>query len=190
MPIENVNENPKMEIATIPEETLFSSNNTLIAGKIKVKHFLIDEPLVIYGFIIEDKYFNENDFKVNGMEISYKISDKERYFAYNKTIYLKIILNFNMAPLKAFNFNIPLDKNDKTTYTYEQGAICEHNKNGSMYHPVSKNSTFKYILFEDWMDLAPKAVTEAIMALCKYRVDNTTKYFICNLHELTPVVNT
>ena len=180
MPIENVNENPKMEIATIPEETLFSSNNTLIAGKIKVKHFLIDEPLVIYGFIIEDKYFNENDFKVNGMEISYKISDQERYLARNNKIYSKIILNFNKAPLETFYFNIPLDKNYENTY--KEGAIYKHDKDGIMYrNPVSKNSTFKYILFEDWMDLAPKAVAEAIMALCKYRVDNTTKYFICNL---------
>jgi len=186
MPIENVNENPKMEIATIPEETLFSSNNTLIAGKIKVKHFLIDEPLVIYGFIIEDKYFNENDFKVNGMEISYKTTNlsSTEYYACNEKIYAKIILNFNKAPLETFYFATPDD------------GIITRTKNGIRYDRYGrqvrahKNDSPKYILFEDWMDLAPSAVAYTIMALCKYRVDNTTKYFICNLQELTPVVNT
>lgn len=185
MPIENVNENPKMEIATIPEETLFSSNNTLIAGKIKVKHFLIDEPLVIYGFIIEDKYFNENDFKVNGMEISYQTNSiSKEYYACNKKIYAKIILNFNKAPLETFHFATP----DNGINIHRKDGIW-YDRNGQQIR-AHKNDSPKYILFEDWMDLAPSAVADTIMAFCKYRVDNTTKYFICNLHELTPVVNT
>jgi len=154
------------------EELLLGGNNTICAGTIKVKHPLMEETMLLYGFVTEDYYFNEDDFKIKGLKISYRSDDS--YECNNNTIYTKLFINTkNEAASKLWN-------------ELEGVLTRDHREHGiSRSH---KDAKLKYHLYETLNDEVPNCGAYGVSCVCKYMVDGKSKYALFNLHELVPVI--
>jgi len=186
MPIENI-ETVNQTSVVVSEQNPFFTNNVIIAGKIKVRHAMIDEPLLLVGFVIEDEYFNENDFKVLGMRIQYKLEDEE-YNAQHEIIYPKIIIDRKTNHSNNYFKNENLiyrTRGDKEVGYYHEG---QYYNSGSFKYESRINTFFRYYMIDDNSVSIPESAADNIMALCKYCKDGIFKYAIFNLHELTPVL--
>lgn len=172
MPIENI-ETGKNNNEMVLHAPIFSSSNVVVAGQIKVKHPLMDKSLILYGFVIEDQYFNENDFRVQGMNISYLYEDK--YRSENPTIYPKIMIDkkqtlfFNLFN----NLEVIYLRNTQKHELYT-------NDDGDEY------CLFEYYMFDKIHSLTPKYAANEIYAVCKYIEEGGFKYKLFSFHELMP----
>lgn len=167
MPIENIDLNTKMQLAVKQEKSLYSEDNVIVAGTLKVKHSFIDETMLLYGFIVEDNYFDLDKFKVKGMKISYDRSPN------NDLIYVKLVVNSNSTSLQNLNLS-------NVNY-----------RHGSGYSPIKAqmDKIYKFLLYENTLTNQPECVANNIFAVCKYRKNEETKYFLSGLHELVPVLD-
>ena len=91
MPIENVEDEYKTN-AVVKHQDILQTNNVIVGGKIKVKHPLLAETLLLIGFVVGDKNLNFEEFRVKGMSIKYKI-DETSFASQNDIIYTKLIID-------------------------------------------------------------------------------------------------
>ena len=189
MAIENLKQ-ANEGLAVISQQNLFQQNNTIVAGTIKVKHPLMDEtPLLVIGFVIEDSYFNQEDFKIVGDKIKYRIDGSKSYASYNDLIYPKIIIDYKKTHCSLFF-------KDKTlVYRGERGPEEAYLSNGKYYWNEEGTGTesnletiYNYYYFSLVASNIPECCSNSIFAVCKYREEGTFKHAIFNLHEIIPVV--
>jgi len=181
MPIENLEE-VKNNGEMVVYAPLFSSSNLVVAGQIKVKHPLLDKSLILYGFVIEDQYFNENDFLIQGMRISYQKKDK--YYASNHTIYPKIIIDNNRTP-----FYELFDGLDPILYRSWDGQAEFEITRDEVYEDeeeYNKRCKYEYYLFDKVNKTYPTCAARQIYAVCKYIEEGIFKYALFSFHELMP----
>jgi hypothetical protein len=191
MPIEE-SDYGKQTGALVTQQNLFHSANVILAGKIKVKHPLLDETLLLLGFVIEDKYFNENDFRVKGLEISYfreYLNGGEvetQYTSLNSIIYPKIIIEKKANHCSSYFKDQPLvwrgiSGARNNAYLKDGKYFWEPNGSG---HESWFETFYDYYLFKDISDNCPECAANNIYALCKYRENGLFKHCIFNFHEL------
>ena len=171
MPIENLDNNQNQGIAK-RQATFLNDKNVIIAGTLKVRHSLMPDPILLYGFIVEDYYFNSEDFKINGLKISYKKGDNE-YVSNNEIIYQRVKINLS-----------------REKFTYETDLNITHRSNHKWQYRsyASIGEIYKYYLFDDNFSEIPVSVANNIFVVCKYRENSEFKYMILSLHEVVPVL--
>jgi hypothetical protein len=195
MPIENI-EDVNQTSVVVSEQNLFQTTNVIIAGKIKVKHPLMDETLLLLGFVIEDQYFNENNFRVKGLEISYfreYLNGGEvetQYTSSNSIIYPKIIIDKKTNHCSSYFKDQPLVWRDISGKRNNDAYL----KDGKYFWKPDGvggecwyETTYNYYLFKDVFDNWPECATNNIYALSKYKENGVFKHCIFNFHELTLV---
>ncbi len=181
MPIENI-ETVKNNIEMVLHEPLFNTSNVVVAGQIKVKHALLDKSLILFGFVIEDEYLNENNFRVQGMSISYL--RKEQYLARNHVIYPKVIINNNITPFYKLFHGV-----DPIKYCYNTGQEESFIARDESYEDEDEYDArckFEYYLFDKVNKTIPTCAAREIYAVCKYSEDGIFKYALFSFHELMP----
>lgn len=173
---------------------LFHSNNIIIAGKFKVKHPLMDETLVIFGFIIHDYEINIDDFLIKGLEISY--SNKNSFNkVFNKQIYPKLLFDRKINDLSVYMGTNPIYIRQQlegwsSLIKKVEGDYKIANKWGNFIEIYTSETKFNYYLFSDLISEYPSAATnENVYAVCKYREGGIFKHAIFNFYELIPVDN-
>jgi hypothetical protein len=187
-----------------PDELVLNNNpfqisNVIIAGKLKVRHPLMEEEMIILGFVIEDHYFNQEDFKIKGMSIEYKV--KEDYNARNEKIYPKLIIDKMKNHFSIFFGNEegcrirhrkPYCFNDmliKHILNDEHGNIISVNYRTKEGRYTKNEPFFNYYLFDSFTSDIPECAADNVFAVCKYRENDNFKHAIFNFHELIPVEN-
>lgn len=188
MPIENL-QNSNRELAPLSQPQFLQTGIPFIAGTQKVKHALMDEvPMLLLGFVVEDEYFEINNFKVIGNMIEYFRPDEKYYYANNDLIYPKIIVDYKKNHASVYFKNETCTRRDR--YQIRHGFLVEGNYN---YSPDGKghdfeSNYFNFYLFSDLVSPIPECCADNIYAVCKYREENAFKHAIFNLHEITPIV--
>jgi len=187
MPIENL-EYVKQTNALVSQATLFQSNNVIVAGTLKVKHSLMDMPLVLVGFVVEDISINENDFKVKGNTIYYSTNKLSSADYVSRNIYPKIIIDGKLNHISNYfkedYYNFMAKDRDYIAFIKDDKLFTSRTYK---YEWASWSYDFnKYYLFDDISATIPETAANVILALCKYREDGVFKHAIFNLHEITP----
>lgn len=154
-------------------------DNFVIAGKLKVKHTLIEKELILVGFVVHEHNMDIENFKIRGMTISYWRELHKVYGAINNIIYPKILVDNNQT--------------NCSEYFKENKAYIRDAYNPTEYNPTweaYKVKRFNYYLFKQVNDIIPESATNEILyAVCKYFEDNKFTYLIIPHHELTAIVN-
>jgi hypothetical protein len=185
MPIENTEE------ALAPIEKGIETNRTVMAG-LAVRHALIPYRFIIEGFVIEDKYFNPNDFRVRGFKIEYK-NEAGIYESVNNKIYEKVICDGKNNSICYYLGDAQIEMRSSSSsliYQYE-GALKYHyynsgNGRSALSKDYLKSLKYNFYLFETTDTETPTCVTNEIYVLCKYWEEGKFKYMIFNLHEIKP----
>ena len=184
----------------------FQSSNHIIAGKLKVKHPLMDEELIIFGFVIHDRYTNLEDFKIQGLKIKYQYQDDNEIsyeIGENSLIYSKILFDNKTKHFsKYFGVNAnALFRGKAAKYRSSQPWPTKVENIEDKYYVVDdyagcgkleykESEKFDFYLYSNLMSDVPECATnENVYAVCKYREAGVFKYAIFNFHELIPVSN-
>lgn len=181
MPIENLepsNQNNEYLPSTSQpsSQTYFASKNTVLAGSLKVKHPLMDELYLVYGFISSvDNNRDFEGFEVRGMTI--KLKEVGIFHFYD--IYTKVVID--MKQTLFYQLFPQLDK-IKNINRWIGGGY----KSRGDEDPDNKKN---YFFFKNQMDLLPTATSDEIYLVCKCREEGRFKYELFLPHEIT-IVNT
>jgi hypothetical protein len=162
---------------------------TGLAGTI-VKHKLTQQQFIIEGFVIEDAYYNPNDFKVDGCRIKYKFNSL--YSSLNDLIYHKIITDgkrrnaFEYFGPKSFDF-MSGDENLYYNFDSENNSFFYIKNGGKAEFSINElvGLDFNFYLYEHTFTEVPACAADRIYVLCKYFEDKISKYMIFNLNEIT-----
>jgi len=190
MPIENI------EDALAPIEKGNETKRRVLAGLI-VRHELIPYRFIIEGFVVEDRYFNPNDFRVNQMNIEYQY-EVAKYNSINAKVYPKMIIDGKSCKLTEYIPNTNFEERDITI----NFKSFEFNSSSSQYGKFANGFVFiekvysdrlaamrfNYYLFDTTVSEIPICVANKVFVLCKYWEDGKFKYMIFNLHEIKPDV--
>lgn len=187
MPIEKIN--TESNLPSLTNQPNLINNNSIVAGTLLVKHPLIEERLQLIGFVVEDKYFNPDDFKIMGMKISYG-DDNLDYFALNDTIYPRLSLDAKKNHCSYYFKDSPLRWREAEGHdiAYLVGDKYRRTKNEGSPEAYCKTQ-YNYYLFESSLSELPECAADNVLALCKYKANDTFKYFLSNLHELLPLIS-
>lgn len=198
MPNENLEKIVKSENEKLPTQDHGVVTNNIVLAGLTVKHKLLPHKYLLEGFIVEDIYFNRNNFNVNGNKIHYKPInqpgsmakiDKEGFAAINNLIYSKLIVDG-----KKSNFSDYFKRSDefvaRVAEYYSGYGIY---KRDEIYWTVRLNYTnwkygleFEYYLYDTTTSNLPECAANKVYALCKHYEEGEFKYSIFNLHEIIP----
>lgn len=172
----------------------FYISNVIVAGTFRVKHLLIDQPMIIWGFVIYDRAFNQEDFKIHANEIKYKTENQRYECATNKVIYPKMAIDNQQHHFSRFmkdDNEIELRDSYSTTIVKKMEGIYKKKNYEDEYEDEYEYlKEFKYYLFSDvFSDIPTSATNESIWAICKFREDGIFKHAIFNFHELIQIEN-
>lgn len=170
----------------------FYISNVIVAGTFKVKHLLIDQPMIIWGFVIYDSSFNQNDFRVQGNEISYKNNSQRFEYCNNNLIYPKMIIDNQQQHFSRFfrdDMGIQFRCGDSSSTVKKLGGTFKVKDYwGKFESDYSEIEKFKYYMFTDLFSDVPECATnESIWAICKFREGGVFQHAIFNFHELIPI---
>jgi len=187
MPIEKSNSESYVP-STTNQSNLFI-NNAIVAGTLIVEHPIIEGRLQLVGFVVEDEYFNSEDFKVMGMKISYANKDSE-YWARNEIIYPKLVLDAKKNHCSCYFKDSPLKwrdagKHDKVYLVSGKYRWKEDENSGIAWY----DTIYNYYLYESVLSELPECTANNVFALCRYKENGTLKYIFLNLHEIVPTIN-
>lgn len=178
----------------VVKEYPFISSNFIIAGKIKVKHPLMENELLVVGFVRDQSGFNQLEFEIRGIKIQfYGWANGKKFVNVEANIYPKIIIDKKMNHFSkyfgedgiAILFNENIDKRvKKVEDVYVQ---LYHNSDG-VYRDYKGEKEFNYYLYSDLFSNTPCCATnQNIYAICKYRENGDFKHAIFSFNELDPV---
>jgi hypothetical protein len=160
-----------------------------IAG-IYVRHKLIPQKLIIEGFVIEDRIFNQGDFIVEDCEISYKNVNDMYQKAFNEKIYPKLIIDGKRRKITDYVVTSDFEVRTKTGYRYYKYYVDENvyltwvTDNQGELGDYSDDKRYNYYLFENAHNLTPSCVAEKVYILCKYNDGDLFKFKIYDFHEI------
>lgn len=189
MPIENIqiaNENKQM----VTQSAGLVSTPVIMAGLL-VRHKLLPHRYLLEGFVVEDSYFNHEDFKYNNLEIKYKETKFNDYKSYNGLIYSKLVIDGQKNPFSVY-FKSENKFRVRNTLVYSYHDYTE--KEGDYFigkdlfnRPTSTSkTTFEYYLYLNPTSELPECAANKVFALCKHFEEGQFKYALFHLHELIP----
>jgi len=153
---------------------VLSQSQLITAGSLRVKHPLIEDDMLLYGFIGNCEYLNLEDFIVNGMTISF-LSREENKFKPTGKIFTKIQPDFKKHILFYELYN-ELNELKNTHRT----ASTRH----SCWRETDSALRMNYYFFENMASSLPNATSDELYLVCKGFQEGKFKYHLFAPHEV------
>lgn len=163
--------------ALIPIENAFQTSNVWLAGMLKIRSPFVDESMILYGFIGKYDEMNIDEFKVNGMTISFADEDGDYYNSKKYKIYPKV-----MADLKQSTWHelFPVLNFIGLTQPLLIGGYVHNTLNIDNHSLIKMN----YYFFESNIHSEPSVASDEIYLVCKYKKEGKTQYALFAPHEV------
>jgi hypothetical protein len=158
-------------------QDILQSNRILMAGTQKIRHPLVENAMVLYGFIGEiDEEYLSSKLEVNGLNIRFNDSTSrtDSFTRYYK-IYTKIFIDLKRSPFYDLFPQLTLLKEYGDT---NSGQNWKVKRNGEL------NTKCNYYFFDNNNDLNPDVHSDILYLICKFREDGEFKYCLFLPHEV------